>query len=98
MSRVATYVSIGGMVTSDVGPMSLMSALAAAEFYRIEAEHCRGAGGDKMAKTCADRAEAILKAAQAASAWRRAGGWSDPNDADIDVKFRNQEAWLFAGI
>ncbi len=79
----APFRHIGGAVIADHGPLSLADAEAHARFYAQEATALRGAGVQRLAELCADRADALRTAIEAARCWRRAAGWADPGRADF---------------
>ena len=78
----APFAAIGGGVTCDHGPLTLVKARALAEFYGVEAAHCRSVGATRAGQICAARADALSRAAETATLWRRAAGWVDPHAAD----------------
>ena len=74
----ANFRHIGGAVIADHGRVSLATARALALFYTREA----GSQGPRVSDECRRRAQALEGAVAAASMWRRAAGWNDPDLAD----------------
>ncbi len=74
----ATFRHIGGAVLADHGRVTLSEARTLATFYAREARSQTPAVSDE----CRRRANALQAAAAAASTWRRAAGWHDPDRAD----------------
>ena len=79
----APFAAIGGSLACDHGPLTLVQARALANFYDAEAAHCRSVGAMRAGEICVARADALRRAATAATLWRRAAGWVDPNAADV---------------
>jgi hypothetical protein len=79
----ADFRHIGGAVVADHGRVSLADARALALFYKREAgsKTCESSG------ECRRRARALESAVTAASAWRRAAGWTEPDLADRPPPF-----------
>ncbi len=77
----APFRHIGGAVIADHGALSLAAARRVAAFYRREAEHPGAAATPALARLCLERARNLDAAATAAIEWRRAAGWSDPDQA-----------------
>ena len=78
----APHRHIGGAVIADHGPIPLTAARDLVRFYTFEAEVCAREGGVNAARLCARRALALHAAVEAATLWRRAAGWRDPDAAD----------------
>ena len=78
----APFVHIGGALVADHGPVALAQSRALAGFYAAEARLAQGVGARRWAALCARRAVALAAAADAATLWRRAAGWADPEAAD----------------
>jgi hypothetical protein len=76
------FAHIGGSVIADHGPVSLAVARALAETYRREGIHEAKNGRAVAALVCADRAQSLAVAVTAATQWRQAAGWGDPDSAD----------------
>ena len=74
----AHYRHIGGAVVADHGHVTLAAARALALFYAGEA----GFETPEVSSECRRRAHALAGAITAASTWRRAAGWNDPDLAD----------------
>jgi hypothetical protein len=74
----ANFRHIGGAVIADHGRVTLAAARALAFFYTREA----GSQTPGVSGECRRRAQALEGAVAAASTWRRAAGWSDPDLAD----------------
>jgi hypothetical protein len=79
----AIHRHIGGAVVADHGQVPLAAARDLVRFYAQEAEACLAAGAETMARLCAHRALALGAAVDAATLWRRAAGWRDPDGADL---------------
>ncbi|MGH6987210.1 MAG: hypothetical protein ACRED9_10285 [Caulobacteraceae bacterium] len=79
MSAEICFSACGGAILSDVGALGLREARDLAHFYAREAE---AAGASPWVRRCAERADALERAIAAASSWRRAAGWADPEAAD----------------
>jgi hypothetical protein len=77
MNRAA-FRHIGGVVIADHGPVPLKAARGLVHFYTSEADRETAAASGE----CRRRAHALESAVAAASAWRRAAGWRDPDRAD----------------
>jgi len=76
--RPANFRHIGGAIIADHGRVTLAAARASALFYAMEAgSETRAASGE-----CQRRSHALKCAIDAASLWRRAAGWNDPDLAD----------------
>ncbi len=78
----APFRNIGGMVTADHGALSLAAARSLTAFYLREAAGSIEAQDLAATRLCATRALALFEAVRAATDWRRAAGWSDPDAAD----------------
>jgi hypothetical protein len=76
--KPAHYRHIGGVVVTDYGRVALSQARALALFYIAEA----GMLTHERSHECWRRGRALENAVAAASAWRRAAGWADPDCAD----------------
>jgi hypothetical protein len=72
--------AIGGAIVADHGTITLAAARALAVFY--DREQARLRPGTRLAMLCARRARALAGAADDATLWRRAAGWTDPEAAD----------------
>jgi hypothetical protein len=83
--RDAPYRHIGGAIVADHGPLTLMGARRLAQFYLAEA---RRSAENRWVRVCAGRAAALEGAIIAAELWRRAAGWTLPDDADAMPKLR----------
>ncbi len=78
----APYRHIGGAVIADHGAIALAQARALIQFYEREARFNLRAGLAAAARLCRRRAAALNAALDAATLWRRAAGWRDPEAAD----------------
>ena len=78
----ARYAHIGGALIADHGRMSLAQARDLVAFYRRQSADEARQGRPVMAGICEQRAHTLETLAAAASRWRRAAGWADPDLAD----------------
>ena len=81
----ARYRHLGGALVTDHGGISLAVARDLAVFYARESQVHVERGAARAAHECAARAQCLIEAIAAASLWRRAAGWSDPDMADQRV-------------
>ncbi len=79
----ARYVHVGGAILTDHGPIGLGQARHLVAFYEREASLTVAPHPSAWAQTCTTRAETLGAIACAAVAWRRAAGWTDPDQADV---------------
>ena len=71
---------VGGSIVADHGGLSLAAARALSRFYRCEATV--GSPPSPSGSQCLKRAHSLDLAIEGAMQWRRAAGWSDPDNAD----------------
>lgn len=74
----APFRAIGGSVVADHGPIALADARALQTFYAGEADHA----GETWTRRAVERSHALADAVKDAERWRRAAGWTNPDDAD----------------
>lgn len=74
----AYFRHIGGAVIADHGAINLAQARALTIFYKRES----GSQTRLASAECRRRAAALERAVVAASDWRRAAGWAEPDLAD----------------
>jgi hypothetical protein len=74
----APYRAIGGSVVTDHGVIALAEARALYGFYAREAAGTSGL----WRRIAAERSQALVSAAEDAERWRRAAGWTEPDEAD----------------
>jgi len=73
---------MGGAIVTGYGAIGLAQAQRLAAFYAAEALHSRLDGAHAAARLCEERSADLRAAIAAATLWRRAAGWREPEAAD----------------
>ena len=78
----ANYRHLGGALMTDHGRITLAAARGLAAFYAQEVLANIALGAPHAAHECGIRSRTLVDVVAAATAWRRAAGWADPDMAD----------------